>query len=171
MTLVNAPIERCFQLSLSIDLLALAAREKAIGGVTRGLIGPGQTVTWSGPFGRKHQSQMEEWRPYLYFREVSLSGPFRNYSHDHHFAPMNDGTRIRDEINCVASWGPLGYIAERLYLRRSIARYLKHRNELIKSIAESEQWHQYLDGQPAIDMQIYRTVGATASLRHREYAG
>jgi hypothetical protein len=50
-TNVAAPIERCFDLSRSIDLHMASTDwtgEQAIGGVTSGLIGPDQTVTWQG---------------------------------------------------------------------------------------------------------------------------
>jgi hypothetical protein len=46
-TEIAAPPERCFLLSLSIDLhmeSTAPTRERAIAGVTRGIIGPGQTI-------------------------------------------------------------------------------------------------------------------------------
>lgn len=48
-TEINAPIEICFDLSRSIDLHQLSTaktNEKAIKGVTAGLIGPDESVTW-----------------------------------------------------------------------------------------------------------------------------
>src|ERR1700727_3043201 len=101
MTEVEAPMERCFKLALSIDLQMEATGQKAIDGVTDGLIGPGETVTWQiRHFGLRfrHQSLVEVWRPYSYFRDVMISGSFKAYEHEHHFAAMNDGTRIRDEV-------------------------------------------------------------------------
>ena len=47
--LVNAPIERVFDLSRSIELHIIStgrSGEKAISGVTTGLIENGETVTW-----------------------------------------------------------------------------------------------------------------------------
>ncbi len=91
---VNAPLERCFRLSLSIDLEMAANGHTAIAGTTTGLIGPGETVTWKGRhFGWNfhHQTIIDIWRPFSYFRDVMLTGAFRAYQHDHHFAVMNDG--------------------------------------------------------------------------------
>lgn len=48
-TRINAPIERCFDLARSIDLHLETMEhtgEKAIAGITSGLIGLGETVTW-----------------------------------------------------------------------------------------------------------------------------
>ena len=47
--LINAPIEICFDLARSIDIHAESTsqtKERAIGGVTNGLIQLGQSVTW-----------------------------------------------------------------------------------------------------------------------------
>ena len=49
-TIIDAPIDRCFDLARSIDLHKHSmegTHEEAIGGVTSGLIGPGEQVTWS----------------------------------------------------------------------------------------------------------------------------
>jgi hypothetical protein len=48
---IAAPIERVFDLARSIDLHVASTnwtRERAIAGVTHGLIGAGQEVTWRG---------------------------------------------------------------------------------------------------------------------------
>ena len=48
-TLVHAPIERCFDLNLDVDVHAAAfadTGERALAGVTHGRLGPGDTVTW-----------------------------------------------------------------------------------------------------------------------------
>ena len=148
-TWVNAPVERCFKLSTSVDLhvdSAKASGERAVEGVTRGLIGEGETVKWSGRhFGLRwtHTSRIDGWRPYSYFRDVMVAGAFRYYEHEHHFAAMNDGTRIRDEA--FTRWGVLAGLSG-LFLRRHLTRFLRHRNLVIKRVAESEEWRRYLEG-------------------------
>ena len=172
MTLVQAPMERCFKLAVSIDLQMAATHEKAVAGVTSGLIGPGETVTWRGSsfIGiRTYQSLIEVWRPYSYFRDIMISGPFNAFEHEHYFAPMNDGTRIRDEVRFTASRGLLGPLTEPL-LERKVAAYLQKRNALIKQVAESDEWHQYLDGQPELDMRVYQAASAIPSKNLLAYA-
>jgi ligand-binding SRPBCC domain-containing protein len=145
-TWIDAPVERCFLLSLSIDLHVASAhgsQEKAIDGVTSGLISEGETVTFHARhFGwRRHTSRVEVLRPYSHFRDVMVAGSFRYFEHDHHFAPMDDGTRIRDEIRFSAPWGPLG----RVLARRRLTALLEERNAVIKQVAESEEWRKYLN--------------------------
>lgn len=145
-TWINAPVERCFLLSLSIDLHVAAAHrsgERAIAGVTTGLIGEGETVTFKGRhflLSCKHTSRIEILRPYSHFRDVMVAGSFRHFEHDHHFAAMDDGTRMRDEIRFTAPWGPLG----QLLVRKRLKAFLKERNAEIKRVAESEEWRRYL---------------------------
>ena len=48
---IHAPIERCFYLSLNIDLhqeSTARTQERAVAGVTTGFIGLGEQVTWRG---------------------------------------------------------------------------------------------------------------------------
>ena len=123
-TWVDAPVERCFKLSLSVDLHLEAlrkTRERAVDGVTTGLIGAGETVKWSGRhFGRRwsHTSVVDAYRPFLFFRDVMVKGAFKHFEHEHHFAALDDGTRIREEIRFSAPMGLLGRLAEKAFLDR-----------------------------------------------------
>jgi len=149
-TQINAPLERCFRLSLSIDLEMAANQHNAVAGVTKGLIGPGETVTWQARhFGWKfrHESLIDVWRPYSYFRDVMIRGAFTRFEHEHFFVLMDDGTRMRDELRFCTPWGPLGRLATKIFLRRYLATFVMRRNAVIKRVAESEEWHTYLDGQ------------------------
>jgi ligand-binding SRPBCC domain-containing protein len=151
-TWINAPFERCFLLATSIDLhiaSAVGTGEKAVEGVTTGLIGPGEMVTWQGRhLGMKlrHRSRIDGWRPHYYFRDVMVDGIFKHYKHDHFFAAMDDGTRMRDEIHFSAPIGIVGQIATRIFVRRHLTEMLVKRNAMIKRVAETEEWHRYLDG-------------------------
>jgi hypothetical protein len=146
-TWIDAPVERCFLLSLSIDLHVASAGnslEMAIGGVTSGLIGEGETVTFRGRhLGalRQHTSRIDVLRPHSYFRDVMVSGSFRHFVHEHHFATMDDGTRMRDEIQFSVPWGPVG----RILARKRLKAFLMERNAVIKRVAESEEWRRYLE--------------------------
>ena len=151
-TEIAAPPERCFLLSLSIDLHTESTErigEKAIAGVTRGLIGPGQSVTWQGRhFGLllTHASRITQYERPRYFQDSMIQGVFRTFVHDHHFEAVGNGTRMRDELRFSAPLGPLGWLAEVLVLRRHMRRFLIERNQALRKAAESEQWRIYLDG-------------------------
>jgi hypothetical protein len=152
-------MDRCFQLAVSIDLQSAATGYKAIDGVTSGLIGPGDTVTWQGRrFGMRgsHKILIEAWHPYTYFRGIMVEGRFTGYEHDHHFAPLNDGTRIREEIRFMASSSMLGRLREKFILQKKLMKMLKAQSALIKQAAESDRWHDFLDGQGELDMRAFQ---------------
>ncbi len=144
-------MERCFKLATSIELhLASAAqtREKATGGTPPRLLGEGEFLQWQGRhFGQRftQTNKIDGWRPYSYFREVMVDGSFLRFEHEHHFAVMDDGTRMRDEIRLTAPYGVLGRVAEKTVLRRHLIALLKQRNAVLKRVAESEEWRKYLE--------------------------
>jgi ligand-binding SRPBCC domain-containing protein len=154
-TKIAAPPERCFLLSLSIDLHQKStsqSSERAIAGVTHGLIGPNDTVTWQGKhfgFSLTHETLISRYDRPHHFQDIMLRGMFKSFEHDHYFDPLPDGTTLmRDELRFVAPLGLLGIIAEKLALRRYLTGFLKERNQFIKQTAESssEVWYPYTAG-------------------------
>jgi hypothetical protein len=51
---------------------------------------------------------------------------------------------MRDRFTFEAPLPVFGFIAERLFLRRYIDRFLHRRNEILKQIAESDRWRSLL---------------------------
>jgi ligand-binding SRPBCC domain-containing protein len=153
-TWVNAPEERCFKLATSIEFHIASARplkEKAVAGVTSGLLHEGDKVKWRARhflLRLTHTSLVEVSRPFSHFREIMTAGIFARYEHEHYFAAMDDGTRVRDELKFTAPFGPLGRMMEALVLRRYMTSLLQRRNAALKHAAESEEWRIYLEGQP-----------------------
>lgn len=152
-TKIVAPPERCFLLSLNIDLHMASTGptgERAIAGVTHGIIGLNQTVTWRGRhFGLmlEHTSLIDRYDPPSYFRDVMVKGHFRSFEHEHFFEPTADGgTLMRDRLHFTAPFGPLGVLAEQLVLKSYLARFLRKRDDIIRRIAESpaEEWRNYI---------------------------
>jgi ligand-binding SRPBCC domain-containing protein len=151
-TRIAAPIERCFLLSLSIDLhkaSTIKTHEEAIAGVTTGIIGPNQTVTWRARhFGLMltHATLISEYTQPTHFQDVMTKGAFKTFIHDHDFEALDGATLMRDQLRFSAPLGPLGFIAETLVLRRYLSGFLQRRNDLIKQVAESPNstWQEFL---------------------------
>ena len=153
-TEIEAPVERCFLLSLSIDLHVESTAqtgEHAIAGITSGLIGMGETVTWQGRhFGLtlQHETRITEYDRPRYFQDAMVKGAFHSFVHDHFFeASSTGGTLMRDELKFSAPLGLLGWATEKLVLRKYLWRFLLERNEVIRRTAEGEPvvWQHYLD--------------------------
>ena len=85
-TRIAAPVERCFDLARSIDLPMASTDwtgERAIAGVTSGLIGPEQEVTWRGRhFGVliTHTSMITVYERPKHFQDCMVRGRFSKFS-------------------------------------------------------------------------------------------
>ena len=152
-TKIAAPPERCFLLSLNIDLhqeSTAQTSERAIAGITSGLIGPNETVTWQGRhfgFMLQHETLISQYTRPTHFQDIMLRGIFRSFVHDHNFDLQLNGTTVmRDKLRFAAPLWPFGLIAETLVLKRYLAGFLIERNNLIKQIAESPEttWAKYI---------------------------
>ena len=150
-TPIDAPIERCFDLSRSIDLHSHSASstgERAVAGVTTGLIGAGEEVTWHGRhFGiwQHLTSRITIFDPPHHFRDSMVRGAFKRIDHDHFFRTEGERTLMADRFDYDAPLGPLGLLANRIALLRHMRRFLEIRNQVIKRVAESEEWRRFLD--------------------------
>lgn len=153
-TVIHAPIERCFDLARSIDLhVVTTARteERAVAGVTSGLIGRDEKVTWSARhFGVRQRltSRITGFERPNYFQDTMIRGAFRFFQHDHYFQQRAGGsTELRDVVRFAAPIPILGTIAE-IPLRPYMCRFLEERNDVIKRTAESDDWRRFLNSNP-----------------------
>ena len=59
---------------------------------------------------------------------------------------LDSSTEMRDYLSFVAPLPILGPVAEQLFLRSYMERFLRHRNEVLKQVAESDRWSSFLPG-------------------------
>jgi hypothetical protein len=152
-TRVRAPIERCFDLARSVEVHLVAnvhwgEEALATDGVTSGLVGLGGRVTWRARhFGVRQSltSEITAMRPPEHFRVEMVRGAFRSMADDHYFRALSrDETEMRDVFCFAAPLGWLGRAVEEAVLRRYMRALLRERNEVIREIAESDAWKEYL---------------------------
>jgi ligand-binding SRPBCC domain-containing protein len=148
--LICAPRERVFDLARSIDAhqdSTGGTEERAVAGVTKGLIGMDGEVTWEARhFGVRQRLSVRVTvfdRP-RHFQDSMISGAFSSMVHDHRFEEHPEGTLMRDRFEFKAPLGVLGRIAESLFLAAYLRRFLIRRNEVLKQLAESGDWCRYL---------------------------
>lgn len=157
-TQINAPVERVFDLSRSIDLHLQSAgetNERAVGGRTEGLIEDGEEVTWEGShFGLSHTLKVRisaMARP-KEFTDEMVSGAFARMKHLHRFeVGDNNIVEMTDEFDYKSRGGPIGWFIEDSFLTAYLRRFLAERNKVIKRVAESEEWREYLPDAPVQD--------------------
>ena len=148
-TQVDAPPERCFDLSRSVDLHVASmgeAQERAVAGVTSGLMKLGDVVTWEARhFGLRQRLtvRIDGFERPAFFSDSQVRGIFKEFQHVHRFIPLGAGTMMKDVFEFTAPFGVFGRLAEPV-VARHLRGLLQARNQAIKSIAESDEWKRYL---------------------------
>lgn len=133
-TRTSIPQARLFDLARSIDAHRESmanSREQAIAGVTSGLISLGEQVTWRAwHFGLPlHMtSRISRMVHSDSFTDEQVSGPFKFFRHVHEFSDSGGVTTMVDRIDFAAPLGPLGLLAEKLFLARYMKRLIESRN-------------------------------------------
>ena len=149
-TYIKADKQIAFDLSRSIDLHTLSTahtNEEAIAGVTSGLIGMGDSVTWRAKHFGIYQnltSKITAFNYPHYFVDEMVKGAFKRFKHDHIFEERDGETLMIDVFEYDSPLGFLGRIADALFLEKYMTRLLVKRNEMIKEFAESEKWKEVL---------------------------
>jgi ligand-binding SRPBCC domain-containing protein len=145
-TVISAPIERCYDLSLSVELhlrSTASTGERVVAGVSSGVLALGDHVTWEARhLGLMHRLSMtiSGADPPRMFRDELVRGPFRRLVHDHFFEQTDGGTLMRDVFEFSSSFRPL----DALILKPHLHRLRRRRNATIKELAEGEGWRDYV---------------------------
>lgn len=141
-TRIRAPRERCFDLARDVTLHTASTaqtRERAVGGVTTGLLELGDAVTWEGThFGVRQRltSRITRYDRPNGFRDSMVRGAFRRFDHDHLFTQVDGVTTMTDVFDFDSPFGIVGRIADRLLLRKYMDRFLRARAEVLRQAAE-----------------------------------
>lgn len=149
-TIIQAPVERVFDLSRSIDLHTTSTQrtaEKAIAGRTSGLIAAGEQVTWQAKHlgkVRQHTSLITAMQVPQFFEDKMIKGDFKYFRHQHHFQPQLGGTLMIDILEFSSPYGWLGTLVDVVFMRLYLTRFLQERNVVIKEYAETDQWKSLL---------------------------
>ena len=142
-TPVAAPAEVVFDLSLDMDVHQASlpgSHERAVAGVTSGLIGLGESVTlrarhFGVPFALT--SRVTEFDRPRRFVDRQVRGPFRSWVHEHAYDPgPAGGTVMTDRIAFRAPAGVLGRAVEVAVLARYMRRLIERRGAYLKAEAE-----------------------------------
>lgn len=133
-TEVPATPAECFELSLSVDAHRSSmsdSGERAISGVTSGVMRRGDSVTWRArhfgfPF--TMTSVISHYDAPHRFVDEQESGPFRRWWHEHRFEPVAGGTRMTDVVEFESPAGAVGRFMNALVLTRYMTKLLEQRN-------------------------------------------
>lgn len=70
--------------------------------------------------------------------DEQVRGPFKTWVHRHEFEYVDEAhTRIIDVVDYTVPLGPIGWLADLLFVRRSLRRMFAHRHQVMKELMES----------------------------------
>ncbi|WPO79613.1 SRPBCC family protein [Flavobacterium sp. KACC 22761] len=142
-TKIKASKQIVFDASRNIDLHQQSAsptKEKAIAGVTSGLINLGETVTWRGKhfgFYITHKSRITVMNFYNYFADEMEKGKFKSFKHEHFFEEENGFTIMKDKLQYETTFGIFGELFDILFLEKHLTNFLLERNKVLKEVSEN----------------------------------
>lgn len=112
--------------------------------MTTSLAGPGSEILISVrllpplPFRGKWLARIEEVVWEQYFTDTQMSGPFAHWQHRHGFRSEKRGGRtgtvVSDVVEYAAPLGPLGVVADKLFLHKQIEAMFRHRQRALAGI-------------------------------------
>ncbi|MEK3980194.1 SRPBCC family protein [Psychrobacillus sp. FSL K6-2836] len=143
--IINAPKEICFDLARNVEVHTKTTshtNEKAVGGVTEGLLEEGDIVTWEATHFRIRQRLTAKiiWmeRPNQ-FKDTMVKGAFHSFMHTHDFLEVPEGTLMIDTFDYKSPFGILGKLADKLFLERYMKKFIISRSMELKKIAEKDR--------------------------------
>jgi len=80
------------------------------------------------------KTRIESFDPPRKFTDIQLRGPYALWYHEHEFLEVDGGTMVVDRVDYKAPLGPLGWIAERLFVRRSVEGIFAYRRDRIAAM-------------------------------------
>ena len=150
-TVINSnDIQVVFNLIRSIDLHKISTdstNEEAIAGKTSGLISLGESVTWKAKhlgFVQELTSKITDFNSPYFFADEMVKGAFKSFRHEHHLAKLENTIIVKDVFDYVSPYGILGKLADILFLKNYMQKFLKKRNKVIKEYAENGKWKEVL---------------------------
>ena len=74
------------------------------------------------------------------FVDEQESGPFAAWRHEHLFTRIDESsTRLTDRITYRVPLGPVGWIADQLFVRRQLRAMFRHRHEVTRRLLTEQQ--------------------------------
>jgi len=141
-TKIKAPKQIVFDASRNIDIhqkSASSSKEKAIAGVTSGLINLNETVTWRGKhfgFYLTHKSRITAMKLHDHFVDEMENGKFKSFKHQHLFEETKGFTVMKDKLEYETPFGIFGELFDILFLEKHLMNFLLERNKTLKEVSE-----------------------------------
>jgi ligand-binding SRPBCC domain-containing protein len=135
----------------SIELVSRTLRMHALQRDQTGLVQPNDQLIWHGwKFGlpQMHETLITAYDRPHYFQDTMGRGRFRRYQHEHTLTEIDGHTLVQDKIRFSLPFGWAGDMVAKHVIVPYVARLLHAHLQLLKRVAETDEWHKYLPDEP-----------------------
>jgi len=136
-TVVDAPIAETFAFFSRAENLGVITPAAMHFSLTSGAppMGSGARIDYRirvGPATIRWRSRITAWEPGRRFADVQEIGPYRAWWHEHAFRADGARTVMEDRVLYAPPLGPIGRIANRLFVAPALTRIFQHRGDVIR---------------------------------------
>ena len=149
-TIVHAPVERVFNLSRHRGLYVQCMQwhpQKHSASKSLGLLEEGELLSWQAKiFGKNRlfRTKLSQMQPVGFLQQVMPQSNWIHICHQQHFKPLANGAVMIDEFSFQPAHPAWNNLFLRLLVTPRLRRLLERKNAIMKQVAESEEWKQYL---------------------------
>jgi ligand-binding SRPBCC domain-containing protein len=80
------------------------------------------------------RTRIDVYEPPFRFVDTQLEGPYRSWRHTHLFDEQPEGTLITDQVDYELGFGPLGALARRLFVGRTLESVFDYRTRAVAAL-------------------------------------
>lgn len=140
-THIAAPLEVCFDLARDVDVHCQTSHstQERIVFATKRRMELGDCVTFEGVhFGIRQQlsGRIVAYERPLFFADEMTRGAFKRMRHEHFFHAQGSGTLMTDRLDFASPFSAIGTVADVLFVKPHLQRFLWRRNRVLKHLAE-----------------------------------
>lgn len=138
---IDAPIERVWEFHSSAEALRVLtppnSRIEVLSDDVRVEEGALHEIRFRfAGFAIEWHARISNVRPPHRFVDTAEKGPFAYWEHVHEFVELEGRTLVRDSLDYRLPLGPLGVLADALFVRRELERTFAYRHEATKRALE-----------------------------------
>jgi ligand-binding SRPBCC domain-containing protein len=79
-------------------------------------------------------TEISHLQPGVRFVDEQRAGPYKLWHHEHHFAVVPRGVLMTDLVTYTVGWGPVGWFAEKIWVRGELERIFAYRRLRVSAL-------------------------------------
>lgn len=85
----------------------------------------------------KWMTEITQVKPNEFFIDEQRMGPYTMWHHQHIITPKDGGVLMEDIVTYIPPFGPLGTLAQHLFIKQKLKQIFAHRTEMVNTYFEN----------------------------------